>query len=191
MRAFVRRLSYANVVATLALFITLGGGAYAAGSLITSSKQIKDGVITGRDVKNASLTGSDIKNKSLTTSDFNGSVQGPAGPRGPKGDKGDPGARGPEGPPGVTGVYVNESKVDVQPGTTGSVEVHCDVDPYTGLYEIASGGGAAWVASQPGGPVLQSYALTRADGPPSGWSAIATNEAAGVRTLIAQAICVY
>jgi hypothetical protein len=48
------RLSYANVVATLALFIALGGSSYAA---LT---------ITGKDVRNASLTGKDVKRNSLT-----------------------------------------------------------------------------------------------------------------------------
>ena len=74
--------------------------------MITSSKQIKDGVITGADVRNSSLTGRDIKNKSLTASDFNGSVQGPkgdTGPQGPKGDSGSPGAAGTKGDQGDRG----------------------------------------------------------------------------------------
>jgi hypothetical protein len=64
-----KRLTYANVVATLALFLALGlGGAYAA-SKITSkdlakgavkSKAIKDKTIVGKDVKDGKLTGADI-----------------------------------------------------------------------------------------------------------------------------------
>ncbi len=51
------RLSYANVLATLALFLALGGGAvYAAGQ------------ITGADVKDDSLTGKDIKESTLKVS---------------------------------------------------------------------------------------------------------------------------
>ncbi len=48
-----RRLSYANVMATIAVFLALGGGAYAAVN------------ITGRDVVNRSLTGKDIKKRSV------------------------------------------------------------------------------------------------------------------------------
>jgi hypothetical protein len=53
LKALRRHLTYANVMATIAVFVALGGGAYAA---IT---------ITGRDVKNGSLTGKDIKRNSL------------------------------------------------------------------------------------------------------------------------------
>ena len=48
------RLSYANVVATLALFIALGGSAYAVGE------------ITSRDVRNRSLKGGDLRLNTVT-----------------------------------------------------------------------------------------------------------------------------
>jgi hypothetical protein len=48
------RLSYANVVATLALFVALGGTGYAASQL------------TGRDIKNRSLSGVDVKKNALS-----------------------------------------------------------------------------------------------------------------------------
>jgi hypothetical protein len=51
--ALRRRLTYANVMATLAVFIALGGSSYAA---LT---------ITGRDVKNRSLTQRDLKRNTL------------------------------------------------------------------------------------------------------------------------------
>jgi hypothetical protein len=47
------KLSYANVMATIAVFIALGGSSYAAI------------IITGKNVKNGSLTGADIKDNSL------------------------------------------------------------------------------------------------------------------------------
>lgn len=103
-RATHRRLTYANVMATVAVFIALGGSALAAGYVITNSSQIKDGAVTGSDVKNSSLTGSDVKDRSLTAADFKGLLRGatgtagavgPAGPAGPPGQKGEVGARGP------------------------------------------------------------------------------------------------
>ncbi|MDP9209993.1 MAG: hypothetical protein M3O65_16200, partial [Actinomycetota bacterium] len=48
-----RRLTYANVMATVAVFIALGGSSYAA---LT---------ITGRDVHNGSLTGKDLRRNTL------------------------------------------------------------------------------------------------------------------------------
>ncbi len=54
----MQRLSFANVMSSIAVFIALGGSAVAAAT------------ITGADVKTGSLTGSDIKNRSLTRSDL-------------------------------------------------------------------------------------------------------------------------
>ncbi len=84
------RLSYANVVATVALFLALGGSSYAAL------------VVTGRNVKNGSLTTRDIKDRSLLRKDFK-SGQLPAGPRGAKGDTGAPGTPGAPGRKGDPG----------------------------------------------------------------------------------------
>jgi hypothetical protein len=47
------KLTYANVMATMAMFVALGGSSYAAIA------------ITGRDVKNRSLTGREFKNNSV------------------------------------------------------------------------------------------------------------------------------
>lgn len=58
------RLSYANVVSTLCLFILLGGGAYAASKLPRNSvgaKQLKRNAVTGPKVANRSLTAADIR----------------------------------------------------------------------------------------------------------------------------------
>ena len=95
-----RRLSYSNVMATLAVFVALGGTSYAA---IT---------ITGKNVKNGSLTGADIKKHSVQLNRLRGSL--PAGTRGPKGDqghKGDTGAAGTNGKDGSPGVN-GKDKVD-------------------------------------------------------------------------------
>jgi hypothetical protein len=97
-----RRLSYANVVATLALFVALGGSSYAA--IKITGKNVKNGSLTGADVRNGSLTGGDVKNGSLGPADFSGSVRGPQGEVGPRGPKGDAGARGEQGQKGDPGV---------------------------------------------------------------------------------------
>jgi hypothetical protein len=63
------RLTYANVMATIAVFIALGGSAYAfhLGKNSVGTKQIKKNAITGAKVKNDSLTGSDINESTLGT----------------------------------------------------------------------------------------------------------------------------
>ena len=76
------RLTFANVVSVLALFVALGGSSYAA--IKVTGKNVKDSSLTGKDIKNSSLTSSDVKNRSLLSKDFK-TGQLPAGPRGPGG----------------------------------------------------------------------------------------------------------
>jgi hypothetical protein len=78
-------------MATLAVFVALGGTSYAAL------------VVTGKNVKDSSLTGADIKNRSLTSADFKGSIAGPDGAPGAKGDAGPVGAKGETGAAGPQG----------------------------------------------------------------------------------------
>lgn len=57
------RLTYANVMATIAVFIALGGSAYAAAQLKKNSvgtKQLKNNAVTGAKVKDGSLNAADI-----------------------------------------------------------------------------------------------------------------------------------
>lgn len=61
------------MVATLALLVALSGTAVATSCVSTSSAQIRNGVVTGKDVKNKSLTAKDVR----------GSLQGPPGQTGP------------------------------------------------------------------------------------------------------------
>lgn len=57
-------LSYANVVATLALFVALGGTTVAATKLHGS--QIKKGTITGKQIRTGSVPGNDLRRDSVT-----------------------------------------------------------------------------------------------------------------------------
>lgn len=89
------KLTYANVVATLALFVALGGSSYAA--VIITGASVKDGSLTSKDLRDNSVTSADIRNNSLLKKDFKAG-QLPAGARGPAGPKGDTGAKGDAGP---------------------------------------------------------------------------------------------
>ena len=63
--AIRRRLTYANVMATLAVFIALGGSSYAA--LTITGRSVKNGSLTSRDIRRDTLGGSRIKESRLGT----------------------------------------------------------------------------------------------------------------------------
>jgi hypothetical protein len=95
-------LSYANVVASVALFAALGGTSYAA--LTVTGKNIKNSSLTGKDVKNSSLGTRDVKNRSLLAKDFK---------RGQLPTSGTPGAPGTgPGSPGTPGSAVAFARVN-------------------------------------------------------------------------------
>jgi hypothetical protein len=100
----MRHLSYANVIASVALFIALGGTSYAALKLPAASvgtRQLKRDAVTAAKVKNHSLVADDFKPGQLA-----GGAQGPEGPQGPAGARGAAGPRGlagETGPAGETG----------------------------------------------------------------------------------------
>lgn len=75
-RRLARHLSFANVVACMALFVALGGGAYAATSKINGNSikqesigggKLKKETITSKQIKKGTLTSSVIDVSSLTT----------------------------------------------------------------------------------------------------------------------------
>jgi hypothetical protein len=83
----------------LALFIVLGGGAYAAIKLPANSvgtKQLKKNAVTTAKVKDHSLLTKDFKTGQIPTGPAGpAGAAGAQGPQGPKGDKGDKGDVGP------------------------------------------------------------------------------------------------
>lgn len=101
MRAIRARLSYANVVATLALIVALGGTATAA--IVITGANVKDNSLTGKDVRDKSLTSVDIRDRTLRLRDFApAELPDPAKPnRGERGERGEAGPQGPNGPQGA------------------------------------------------------------------------------------------
>jgi hypothetical protein len=96
-------LTYANVMATVAVFIALGGSSYAAVTLSKNSvktEQIKNGQVKTADLGANAVTGNKVKDHSLLARDFK-LGQLPAGAQGPTG------ATGPQGPTGGTGSVDN------------------------------------------------------------------------------------
>ncbi len=65
MRRIRRHLTYANVMATLALLVALGGGAYAIDRV--SSREIVNGTVKSIDLKNRkAVRAADVKHNGLT-----------------------------------------------------------------------------------------------------------------------------
>ena len=64
LRALRDRLTYANVMATVAVFIALGGSSFAA--LRITGAQVKNHSLTGKDIKRNSLRGRQVKESSLS-----------------------------------------------------------------------------------------------------------------------------
>jgi hypothetical protein len=97
------RPSPAVVIALVALFASLAGGATAA-SLITGD-DVADSSLTGADVRDGSLGARDLAPKAQAAATKRGrrGRRGPRGPRGLRGAAGANGLQGPAGPSGPTG----------------------------------------------------------------------------------------
>jgi hypothetical protein len=94
MRGIRERLSYANVMATLAVFIALGGTSYALTLPRNSvgSGQLKSRSVGNSEIKGSAVTSTKVRARSLRLSDLSHSaraaLRGQAGPPGPAGPSG-------------------------------------------------------------------------------------------------------
>lgn len=107
-----RRLTYANVMSTIAVFIALGGASYAALEIPKDSvgtPQLKRGAVTSGKLRDGSIRPRDLNPETLK------SLRPPIGPPPPPGPAGARGERGPTGPTGPTGPAAPKTI----PGPTG------------------------------------------------------------------------
>jgi hypothetical protein len=91
------KLTYANVTATLALFIALGGTSYAALALprnSVGSAQIRSRAVGPSELRSRAVTSRVIRDRSIRVSDMSArartSLRGAAGATGPQGPPGSP-----------------------------------------------------------------------------------------------------
>jgi Collagen triple helix repeat (20 copies) len=111
LKRFRFRPTYSNVVATLALFFALAGGAWAATQLPKESvgtTQLKNGAVTPGKL-------SAQAKKGMTGAKGEAGPQGALGPRGTEGQRGENGAEGATGPQGIRGA----TGADGVPGLRG------------------------------------------------------------------------
>jgi hypothetical protein len=91
-----KHLTYANVTASLALFLALTASSYAA-------VQLGKGAVKSSNIANNAVNSAKVRDGSLLKADFKAGQLPTTGARGETGVKGDPGLTGPKGDPGPTG----------------------------------------------------------------------------------------
>src|SRR3954447_26081373 len=87
-----RHLSYANVMATVAVFIALGGTSYAVATLPRNSvgpKQIRSGAIGKSEIRSGAIRSKHLHDRSVSLRDLSlktrAALRGAPGPTGPPG----------------------------------------------------------------------------------------------------------
>jgi hypothetical protein len=134
------RLTYANVMASIAVFIALGGTSYGLANGTIGSPQLKNNSVRSKDIRNNQVTSADVRNSSLLVKDFKRG-QLPAGPQGATGPQGEAGA------PGSARAYaliggngsVNRSKNVIGVSHTAASGIYCFDLPFTPDNAVANG----------------------------------------------------
>lgn len=127
------RPAHATVVAYVALFVAMGGTAYAGVTLSKNSvrsKHIKNGQVKGVDLASNAVSSAKVADGTLRAADFEKDqlpsgaqgARGPAGPEGPQGAPGPQGAKGDTGQQGLPGPAAIPVNVQLSTGnsTTGN-----------------------------------------------------------------------
>jgi hypothetical protein len=155
-------------MASIAVFIALGGTSYAVATGSIDSRELKNNAVRSKDLRNNDVRSKDLRNGTIGTRDVGDgallSEDFAAGqlPAGPKGDKGDPGQSAATNVTGRTSPLASCS-------TTGCIVTATAVCE---AGEVATGGGGL-ISFQDEISESQPLGLTQ----PTGWRASATDDA--------------
>lgn len=146
------RLSYANITATLALFIALGGGAYAATTLprhSVGSAQLRKHAVTASKIRNGAVRGDAIRDRTIKLRDIATSARVSL--------RGQTGAQGPAGPAGTADRAAIDSGGGHSIGTAQSVTHQGGSNEYTVQFghDVSHCVYSATLAAVQNGPTLE------------------------------------
>jgi hypothetical protein len=164
------RLSYANITATLALFIALGGGAYAATSLprhSVGSAQLRAHAVTASKIRHSAVRSGAIRNRSIELRDISTSARAAL--------KGEQGAPGPAGPAAIADrAAVNSGGTEVVGTARQSVDHPGGSNSYTLQFghDVSACVYSATLAAVQNGPTVEQ--------PPAGRITVASGGGANV-----------
>jgi hypothetical protein len=165
---------YANVTATLALIVALGGTSYAAIRLPANSvgaKQLKRHAVTSSKLSASAVTSSTVKNGSLRAKDFKPG-QIPAGPAGPAGAA------------GATNIVSRRvPSLPVAAGAVGAVKMACNPGERAITAGLQSDADPLNIFS-----ITESFPVTTGD-VPTGWYLEARNTASASNQFLAFLVC--
>lgn len=139
MRAVRARLTFANVVSVVALFVALGGSAWAISANSVGSKQIKRGAVKKADLGANAVSSEKVADGSLLAGDF-AAAQLPAGERGATGPQG---PQGPQGTQGLQGQQGDAAPGQASPITFSGVDFTAR-DPTNTQLNNAGAGAVFW-----------------------------------------------
>ena len=131
------RLTYANLMATIAVFVALGGTSYGVATGSIGSREIKNNSIRSKDVHDNQLRSRDVRNFSLLSKDFKPGQL----PSGPTGATGPTGPRGPQGSTGISGLerVVGSSSFDSDSSKLAFAECPAGKQVISGGYDVTGG----------------------------------------------------
>jgi hypothetical protein len=164
MRKIRARLTYANVMATLAVFVALGGTSYAVVQLPRNSvgaAQIRRDAVGSSELRNSAVSSRSIRDRSIRLRDVSSSARQAL--RGAKGDPGPKGDAGPAGPSGVSYHAVVNSGGGVVRGNATGASHQGGSGVYTVAFARDVGGcvAIATLAAAQNGPTLEQPAAGR------------------------------
>jgi hypothetical protein len=152
-RFLAQRVTYANTMATVAVFIALGGVSYAAIKIPSNSvgsKQLKANAVSSSKVRDGSIAVKDLSGSAALA------LKGPVGPRGPQGLRGESGTKGDKGDagapaPGPTWALFNADGTIVEQSGGVSLTLRSASDYFIDMGKTATGHALLATISQKGG----------------------------------------
>jgi hypothetical protein len=169
-----KRLTYANVMSSIAVFLVLGGATAVA------AKQLGRNTVGDKQLKKNAVNSSKVKDHSLKRVDFKAG-QLPTGATGPQGA---PGSQGPPGSDAFGELKYKTSTAGNPNGEQSFVEVSCD----PGWHVV--GGGIYGTQEELGQNINSSYP-SNGEGEPgnTGWAGWVNNASGEGAEITALAIC--